>query len=324
VGIAGEGDRLAALLPPPGQHPGVQRHPGIDLEGLARVGQGPQHVPVLVLEVVRVMRSGVWRPVADGVVDVGEDVERLEAADQRGGFRQVTAQHPVRGLVAEAVGDLGEAPAGRRGVHRGEDPVETAVAEQGSRPRRVPVRFAQLDAGQDAQAGEAFTAAAQAAEVPVQVERRRGQHAVADPGLPVVRHQREQVGPERPGGEVGVLGERHHGQADLHRALAGAFHRAGQRVPRPLAVHVAVGGQDEGSGIWRCLCHDKHDRPCPRDEVNRGRSGRPAAPRPRPSPVRSAPRTKGDPRSAPPPAPTTSARGRAARRPSPPAAASAC
>jgi hypothetical protein len=58
------------------------------------------------------------------------------------------------------------------------------------------VGFAQLDAGQDAEVGKALAAAAQAAEVPVQVERRRSQHAVDDPGLPVVRHQLKQVWPE--------------------------------------------------------------------------------------------------------------------------------
>jgi len=91
VGIAGEGDRLAVLLPPPLKNPGMQRHPGVDLEGLARGGQGPQHVPVLILKVVRVMRFGVLRPVADRVVNVGEDVEGVEAGDQRGGLRQVVA-----------------------------------------------------------------------------------------------------------------------------------------------------------------------------------------------------------------------------------------
>jgi hypothetical protein len=91
VGVAGEGDRLTALLPPPVQDAGVQRHPGVDLEGLARVSQGPQHVPVLFLEIIRVMRSGVLRPVTDRVVDVGEDVEGVEAGDQRGGLRQVVA-----------------------------------------------------------------------------------------------------------------------------------------------------------------------------------------------------------------------------------------
>jgi hypothetical protein len=91
VRVAGEGDGLAALLPPPVQNPGVQRHPGVDLEGLARLGQGPQHVAVLVLEIIRVMRPGVLRPVTDRVVDVGEDVEAVEAGDQRGGLRQVVA-----------------------------------------------------------------------------------------------------------------------------------------------------------------------------------------------------------------------------------------
>jgi hypothetical protein len=117
MGVAGEGDRLAALLPPPAQDLGVQRHLGVDLEGLARLGQGPQHVPVLILEVVRVMGSGVVRPVTDRVVDVGEDVEAVEAGDQRGGLRQVAAQDPGRVVVAEAVGDLGEAVPGRCGVH---------------------------------------------------------------------------------------------------------------------------------------------------------------------------------------------------------------
>ena len=249
MSIAGEGDRLAALLPPPVQDPGVQRHPGVDLEDFARAGQGPQHVPVLLLEVVRVMRLGVLRPGADRVVDVGEDVEGVEVGDQRDGVRQIAAQHLVGGLVAEAVGDLDEAGPGRRGVDRGEDAVETARAEQGSRPRGVPVRFAELDPGQDAESGKALTAAAQAVEVPVQVERRRRQHAVAEPGLPVVRHHLEQVGPEGPGGEVGVLGERHRGQPDLHRALAGALHRSREGVPGPLAVHVAIGGQGDRSGL---------------------------------------------------------------------------
>ena len=255
MGVAGEGDRLAAHQPPPAQNRGVQRHPGVDLEGLARLGPGPQHVPVLILEVVRVMRFGVLRPVTDGVVDVGEDVEAVEAGDQRGRLRQVTAQHPVRGLVAEAVGDLGEAAPGRRRVHRGEDPVEAARAEQGSRPACMPVRFAQFDAGQDTEPWKTLAAPVKAAEVAVEVERRRGEHAVDDAGLPVVRHQLKQVGPEGPGGEVGVLGERHHGQADLHRALAGALHRPGEGVPGPLAVHVAIGGQNDWSGLRCCLGH---------------------------------------------------------------------
>jgi hypothetical protein len=188
VGIAGEGDRLAALLPPPAQDLGVQRHPGVDLEDLPRLGQGAQHEPVLILEITRVMRPGVLRPVADRVVDVGEDLEGVEPGDQRGGLGQVRAQDPGRVLVAEAVGDLGEAAPGRRGVHRGEHPVEAARTEQGDGPVRMPVGFAQLDAGQDPQAGKALTAAVKAAEVAVEVERRRGQHPVADPGLPVVRH----------------------------------------------------------------------------------------------------------------------------------------
>jgi hypothetical protein len=255
VGVAGEGDRLAALLPPPAQNLGVQRHLGVDLEGLARLGQGPQHVPVLLAEIIRVMRSGVPRPVTNRVVDVSQDVEAVEAGDQRGRFRQVAAQDPGRVLVAEAVGDLGEGAPGRRRVHRGEDPVEAARAEQRSRPACMPVGFAQFDAGQDTEPGKTLAAAVKAAEVAVEVERRRGEHAVDDPGLPVVRHQLKQVGPERPGGEVGVLGERHHGQADLHRALAGALHRPGEGVPGPLAVHVAIGGQNDWSGLRCCLGH---------------------------------------------------------------------
>jgi hypothetical protein len=256
VGVAGEGDRPTALLPPPVQHPGMQRHPGVDLQGLARVGQGPQHVPVLSLEIVRVVGSGAVGPVTDRVVNVGEDIEGVEPGNQRRGLGQVVAQHLVRGLIAEAVGDLDEGGPGRRRVHRGEHPVEAALVQQASGLGRVPVGFAQLDAGQDAEAGKAFTAAAQAVQVPVQVERRRGQHAVAEPGLPIVGHQLQQVRPQGPGGEIGVLGERHRGQADLDRPLAGALHRPGEGVPRPLAVHVAIGGQDDGLGIRCCRCHE--------------------------------------------------------------------
>jgi len=134
VGVAGEGDCLAALLPPPAQDLGVQRHPGVDLEGLARLGQSTKHVPVLLAEIIRVMRFSVLRPVTDRVVDVGEDVEAVELGDQQRGFRQVAPQDPGRILVAEAVGDLGEAAPGRRGVHRGEHPVEAAIAQQGGGP----------------------------------------------------------------------------------------------------------------------------------------------------------------------------------------------
>jgi hypothetical protein len=47
--VAGERDGLAAFLAPPGEDPGVQRYPGVDLERLPRVGQRPQHMPVLIL-----------------------------------------------------------------------------------------------------------------------------------------------------------------------------------------------------------------------------------------------------------------------------------
>jgi hypothetical protein len=110
VGVAGEGNGLAAFLPPSGEDLGMQRHPGIDFEDLPGVGQGPQQVPVLILELARVEGAGVARPVADRVIDVGEDLEGVEPADQRGGFGQV-------------------------------------VAQQGRGPAAVPVGFAQLDAG---------------------------------------------------------------------------------------------------------------------------------------------------------------------------------
>src|SRR6266566_3218676 len=88
VGIAGERDGLAAFLAPPSEDLGRQWHPGIDLERLARAGQGSQYVPVLVLEVVRVVGLGAPGPVADRVVDMGQDIEGAEPGDQRGGFGQ--------------------------------------------------------------------------------------------------------------------------------------------------------------------------------------------------------------------------------------------
>jgi hypothetical protein len=75
----------------PGTGCGSRGLRGVDFEGLAGAGQGPQHVAVLILEVVRVEGLGVSRPVADRVVDVGEDLEGVEPADQRGGFGQVGA-----------------------------------------------------------------------------------------------------------------------------------------------------------------------------------------------------------------------------------------
>ena len=119
------------------------------------VAGGVQNMSLIpIAKISRVMRLGVGRPVADRVVDMGEDVEGIEGGDQRGGFRQVAAQHLSGRLLAEAIGDLGEADPGRRGMHRGKHPVKTAVAEQRSGPVRVPVGFAKLDPGQDAQPRE--------------------------------------------------------------------------------------------------------------------------------------------------------------------------
>src|SRR3954447_23671941 len=105
----------------------------------------------------------------------------------------------------------------------------------------MPVRFAELDTGQDPQLGELAAAALQALQVALDVEGLAEERAA---GRDAATDARRYLGAVKlPRGEVRVLGERHGRQPDLHGAGAAGPHVPARRVPGPLAVHVAIGRQ---------------------------------------------------------------------------------
>ena len=105
--------------------------------------------------------------------------------------------------------------------------------------------LADLDAGEDAQLGEALTAVVQDREVARDVEH-------VHPGVPVrIQVQRADRVTVGPGGEVQMVGEGHPGQAGRDRLLAAVHHgRLAWRVPRPFGVHVAIDrGRPSSAGL---------------------------------------------------------------------------
>ena len=114
------------------------------------------------------------------------------------------------------------------------------------------MRFARLDARQDAQIRELLAATRDVGEISVDVQRpdpRTGTDSLGQRlGPPGQGGQLGRIVPA-PVGEVDVLGERHCWQAQLHGAGAGELHRRARRgVPGPPGVNVVIGGQT-GDGV---------------------------------------------------------------------------
>jgi len=134
-------------------------------------------------------------------------------------------------------------------VHRPEHPVELAGSENLRDLVAVPVRLAELKTGEDSQLREALAALIYGGQVADGVEGRRGEHSL------VVAETLEQVvgfeiveghSPDR---VVEMLGEGDGRQAEFDRAGARRHHVTVGRVPRPLAVHVAVSRQDHAASL---------------------------------------------------------------------------
>src|SRR4249919_4349990 len=75
VGVAAEGDHLAALVPPPIHDLAVTaetlgRATGVDLQGPTAISKCTQGLTELIFERERIEGPGLGRPVADRVVDV--------------------------------------------------------------------------------------------------------------------------------------------------------------------------------------------------------------------------------------------------------------
>src|SRR5258707_12054532 len=118
----------------------------------------------------------------------------------------------------------------RDAMNRAEDTVELTGGEDGGGFLRVEVGLAELDSGEDPEAGEERAAAFDGLQIAGDVELVL---ALVD------------------GDEVGVVGERDGGQAVLHRLPAGGLHVASRGIPPPLAWDVAVGKLGASGGVDR-------------------------------------------------------------------------
>src|SRR5439155_629718 len=137
----------------------------------ARAGAGGQDGANLLLVVRLAIGRGALDPVALGVVEVRERLERLAAVDHRERFAEVGAD---RGGEVEAfalpelagVEVLAVEPYAVDGsVHA----IEAAPGQNGLRLLGKPVRLAELDAGQDSQVLEPRPAALHSFEVALDV-----------------------------------------------------------------------------------------------------------------------------------------------------------
>ncbi|GIE24559.1 hypothetical protein Ahu01nite_076610 [Winogradskya humida] len=178
VGVAAEGDHLAALVAPPANDLRGQRNAGVDLQRPIRGGEGAQRVPELALEGVQVERAGLGGPPPDRIVQVGEDLKGIRTGDQLSDLGQVQPQHlDRRPLPVERV-RLDQAAVDGQRVQRAEHPLIVAGAEQFRDRHRVPMGFAQLDAADDAQRREQLPAPLDRGEIALLVQLGRDQDAV--------------------------------------------------------------------------------------------------------------------------------------------------
>lgn len=129
VRVAAEGDGRTALLVPPRHNRRVQRNPRVDLERTPRVGGQPQHVTELLFEVCGIELSRPGRPAANGVVNVGEHLERLVGRHQHRDLGQVAAHDLGGSAMREELAWFLEAIPRGEAVHRAEDTVEVAPTQ---------------------------------------------------------------------------------------------------------------------------------------------------------------------------------------------------
>jgi len=127
VGVAAEGDRSAALLPPPpDQLDRGKGRAGVDLQRPVGGGQRPEYGPVVLLEVgLSVGARAPGRPVSTRIVAVGEDVEHCRALDKRHHVGEVAVHQVVRLDPAEQRGvRIYQRAVNRNGVQAAQDPIE--------------------------------------------------------------------------------------------------------------------------------------------------------------------------------------------------------
>src|SRR5829696_3821342 len=223
VGVAAEADRLAALLVEPAHLVGRgQRARRVHLERPARAGQGPEHRPVLLLEVlldVPVVPAG---PVAAREVHVREHLEDVALLDHLDERSQVAAHRGV-GVGVEQPADPDQMTVEIERVQRAEDPVDGGVAQVRRHAGREEVRLTGLHTRPDPQPGKALPDLGQLGEVALDVDRQLVRRVPAEQpvgGRPVV---------VQPVGEVQVLGEGDRGEPERDRPLAGPAHGGRRR-----------------------------------------------------------------------------------------------
>src|SRR5258708_7351812 len=150
VGVAPERDRRPAFFAPPADGLRAEPPAGVDLQCPVTVSKRSQGVTELILERVRIERSGPGRPVADRVVDVGENGEHIGACDQAGDLGQVRPDDLGRWPLAVQVRPFEEPLAGRQEVQGTEYAAELPGVEQFRGDVTVLMWFAEFHSGDDA------------------------------------------------------------------------------------------------------------------------------------------------------------------------------
>lgn len=237
-----------AFLRPPLRNPRPEP-PGVHLEGAIRRRDRAHRGPEPALEPARVEWPGLGdRPGAHGVIDMSEHREGIRPGDHARDLLEVAPHHVVGRQVAVQRGRLGavDVVEGKH-VQRPVDPIDRPTREQIGGVLVVQVRLPELHTREDAQGGEVVTAPFDRREIALDIE--RGQvhmPAFVDVLLRVFADVAVVDSPVVL--EVEVLGEHDRREPDPDRTLAGTDHRAVRcriraAVPRPLAVHVGIGGK---------------------------------------------------------------------------------
>lgn len=175
VGVTAERDHRAALLAPPTNDLAVvaetpRRPSGVDLQAPTAVSKRPQRMPELIFERVRIERPRLGRPVADGVVDVGEHSERIPAANQTAYLGQILPNDLRRWPLPVQIRHFREPLADRQTVQGTQHPVKLSGVEQPCGDTAVPMGFAQLHPSDDAKVRELVAAPLYAFQIRVQVQ----------------------------------------------------------------------------------------------------------------------------------------------------------